>query len=97
MTINPESIELPFHWVVDQARAWRLVASILEHDGALFESVVAETRNDGPEAVDKLLVALARNLVLRVRMAIGLDALDELVTAELTVALKHSELEQKNE
>ncbi|OBG96895.1 hypothetical protein A5697_20265 [Mycobacterium sp. E3251] len=72
MTVNPEPIELPFHWVIDQSRAWRLVASILEHDGALFASVVAEARNDGPEAVNKLRAALARNLVLRVRMAVGL-------------------------
>lgn len=97
MTVNPEPIELPFHWVIDQARAWRLVASILEHDGALFSAVVAEARHDGTESVDKLLAALARNLVLRVRMVIGMGALDELVTAELTAALKQQELEQETE
>lgn len=77
---------LPFHWIADQARAWRLVAAIIEHDGALFESVVTEARNDGPDAIDKLIAALARNLVLRVSMSIGMDALDELVTAELAAA-----------
>lgn len=78
--------ELPFHWIADQGRAWRLVAAILEHDGAIFESVVTEARNDGPEAIDKLLAALARNLVFRVRQEIGMDALEELVTAELAAA-----------
>ena len=73
-----------FHWIEDQARAWRLAAAIWDHDGALFDSVVAETRDAGPEAIDKLLAALARNLVVRLRMSIGADALDELIGAELS-------------
>jgi hypothetical protein len=93
-TMTTETTPPPIHWVDDQARAWRLVASILEHDGVLFDSVVAEARDDGPEAIDKLLAALARNLVLRLRMAIGLDTLNELVTAELLAALKYQEQEK---
>jgi hypothetical protein len=81
----------PIHWVTDQARAWRAVAAILEHDGALFQTVVTEAREDGPDAVDKLIAALARNLVLQVRMSIGMDALDELVTAELTAAAEYQD------
>ncbi|CAN5150330.1 hypothetical protein BH09ACT8_BH09ACT8_59130 [soil metagenome] len=73
----------PFHWINDQARAWRVVAAIREHDGLMFETVVAEARNAGPEAVDKLLAALARNLVVRLRLTIGMDELDELIDAEL--------------
>lgn len=73
----------PFHWIEDQARAWRLAAAIWDHDGAMFDAVATEARNDGPEAVDKLLAALARNLVVRLRMAIGADALNDLIDAEL--------------
>lgn len=79
----PDTQPPVFHWVQDQARAWRLVAAIREHDGMLFDSIVAETRTDGEGAVDKLLAALARNLLLRTRMSIGMDALDELIDAEL--------------
>jgi hypothetical protein len=91
MTASHESSAPPFHWVTDQARAWRLVASILEHDGALFESVVSQTRAEGSEAIDKLLAALARSLVVRLTMSIGMDALDQLVTAELVAALQETE------
>lgn len=73
----------PFHWIQDQARAWRLAASIWDNDGDLFDAVVAEARADGPEAVDKLIAALGRNLVVRLRMSIGTGALDELIGAEL--------------
>lgn len=73
----------PFFWVQDQARAWRLIAASRDHDGMLFDSVVAEARADGDEAVDKLLAALARNLLVRLRMSIGADALDELIGDEL--------------
>ncbi|QRZ04513.1 hypothetical protein [Mycolicibacterium austroafricanum] len=73
----------PFHWVDDQARAWRLVAAICEHDGAMFDAVVDEARAAGYPATDKLLAALARNLVVRLRMSIGTEALDELIEAEL--------------
>ncbi|MDN4520321.1 hypothetical protein JN086_14180 [Mycolicibacterium austroafricanum] len=73
----------PVHWVDDQARAWRLVAAIREHDGSLFDAVSEETRSAGYEAVDRLFAALARNLFVRVRMEIGLEALDELIEAEL--------------
>jgi hypothetical protein len=83
-TPNTTSVPPPFHWVKDQARAWRLVAAICDHDGSLFDITVAEARDDGPEDVDKLLAALARNLVVRLRMAIGMTALDELITAELS-------------
>jgi hypothetical protein len=83
----------PFHWVDDQARAWRLVAAILDDDGALFTSVVEEARADSSEAVDKLLAAITRNLVVRLRMSIGIDALDELVTAELQACLDEQERE----
>ncbi|ABM12285.1 hypothetical protein [Mycolicibacterium vanbaalenii] len=73
----------PFHWIEDQARAWRLVAAIREHDGVMFDAVVDEARAAGYPAMDKLLAALARNLVVRLRMSIGMDALDELIDAEL--------------
>jgi hypothetical protein len=73
----------PFHWVTDQARAWRLVAAVWDHDGDLFDTVVTETMSDGLEAVEKLLAALSRNLVVRLRMTIGAEALDELIGAEL--------------
>ncbi|WP_370499766.1 hypothetical protein NWT09_22140 [Mycolicibacterium sp. jd] len=73
----------PFHWVEDQSRAWRLVAAIREHDGAMFDAVVDEVRAAGYPAIDKLLAALARNLVVRLRASIGMDALDELIDAEL--------------
>lgn len=73
----------PFHWIEDQARAWRLVAAIREHDGAMFDAVVDEARDAGYPATEKLLAALARNLVVRLSMSIGMDALDELIDAEL--------------
>lgn len=83
MTTAPDTHTPPFHWIEDQARAWRLAAAIWEHDGTMFDRVVAEARQDGPESVDKLMAALARNLVVRLRMTIGAAALDELVAAEL--------------
>lgn len=79
----PDTPTLPLHWVDDQARAWRLAAAIWDHDANLFTRVVGETRTAGDGAVDGLLAALARNLVIRLRMAIGPDALDELIVAEL--------------
>ena len=78
----------PFHWVDDQSRAWRLVAAIMQHDGDLFEVVADEARADGYQAVDRLLAALARNLVVRLRMEIGWDALDAMVGAELLACLE---------
>lgn len=72
-----------FHWVEDQSRAWRLVAAIREHDGVLFDAIVAEAREAGDDAVDKLLAVLSRNLLARLRMSIGMDALDELIGTEL--------------
>ena len=73
----------PFHWTQDQARAWRVAAAIWDHDGDLFGEVVGETVSDGLEAVNRLIAALGRNLVIRQRMSIGADALDELIAAEL--------------
>jgi hypothetical protein len=73
----------PFFWLEDQQRAWRLIAASWQHDGALFDRVVTEARDAGPEAVDKLLAALSRNLVVRLRISLGADGLDELIDAEL--------------
>jgi len=73
----------PFHWTEDQARAWRLVAAIREHDGDMFDAVVDETRAEGIEAVEKLLAALARNLLMRLRFEIGMQGIDDLIDAEL--------------
>jgi hypothetical protein len=81
----------PIHWVKDQARAWRLAAAIWEHDGELFDRVATETMGDGLEAVDRLLAALARNLVVRLRIEIGDTALDELIVAELSACATESE------
>jgi hypothetical protein len=81
----------PSHWATDQARAWRLVAAIMQHDGALFDVVADEVRADGYQAVDRLLAALARNLLLRVRLAIGWDELDEIVAAELIASAEDAE------
>lgn len=75
--------EPPIHWLNDQFRAWRLVAAIREHDGALFASITDEARAAGSETVDKLLAALARNLFIRLRIEIGSEAIDELIEAEL--------------
>jgi hypothetical protein len=80
---EPELTAPPFIWVTDQSRAWRLAASIWDNDGVMFDAVVSEARADGSEAVDKLIAALGRNLVVRLRMSIGADALDELIGAEL--------------
>ena len=80
----------PFFWIEDHQRAWRLIAASWQHDGALFDQVVAEARDASPEAVDKLLASLARNFVVRVRMSIGADAFDELIDAELRAG--HDEL-----
>jgi hypothetical protein len=86
MTNPPDTHTPPFFWVTDQSRAWRLVAASWQHDGMLFDTIVAETRDAGPEAVDKLLAALAKNLVIRLRLMIGAEALDELIDAELRAA-----------
>jgi hypothetical protein len=73
----------PFFWTEDQQRAWRLVAASWQHDGALFDRVVTEARDAGPGAVDKLLAALSRNLVVQLRLSLGADGLDDLIDAEL--------------
>lgn len=76
-------VQPPFHWVDDQARAWRLAAAIREDDGALFDAIVEEARTEGPQAVDRVLAALSRNLVVRLGMSLGMDGLDDLIEAEL--------------
>ena len=81
----------PFHRVDDQARAWRAIAAICDHDGAMFEALMDETRSDGYQAIDRLVAALARNFVLRVRQSIGIDGIHELITTELTAADAHRE------
>jgi hypothetical protein len=83
VTNPPDTHTPPFFWLEDQTRAWRLVAASWQHDGMLFDSIVAETRDAGPEAVDKLLAALAKNLVIRLRLTLGAKGLDELIDAEL--------------
>ncbi|WP_286211755.1 hypothetical protein [Mycolicibacterium mageritense] len=74
---------LPPTWVVDQARAWRISAAIWDHDGNLFDMVIRETRGSGDDGTERLIAALARNLVVRLRMSIGEEALDALIPAEL--------------
>lgn len=79
----PETQAPPFFWLEDQQRAWRLIAASWQHDGALFEQIVTEAHDAGTDAVDKLLAALARNLVIRLRLSLGTEGLDELIDAEL--------------
>lgn len=81
----------PFFWTEDQQRAWRLIAASWQHDGALFDRVLAETREAGPDAVDKLFASLARNFVVRLRMSMGADALDALIDAELCAGIEELE------
>lgn len=88
----PEIQTPPFFWIEDHQRAWRLIAASGQHDGALFDQVLTETRDAGPEAIDKLFAALARNLVVRLRMSMGADALDELIDGELRAG--HEEMER---
>lgn len=73
----------PLHWVRDQARAWRAVAAICDHDGVLLDTVVQEAAGDA--RIDELVAALARNLVARLRIEAGMSLGDvlELAHAEL--------------
>ncbi|BBU23281.1 hypothetical protein [Mycobacterium xenopi] len=79
----------PSFWLDDQFRAWRLVAASGDHDGILFDSIVAEAVAAG--RVEELLAALARNMFIRLRLEIGAENLDALIAAELAAVATERE------
>lgn len=89
--MTTDSTPPPLHGPRDQARAWRAVCAICDHDGVLLDAVVREAAADA--RIDELVAALARNLVARLGIEAGmlLDDVRELAHAELAACLIESE------